>query len=72
MLLCTYITPHEKSCFRYIPIDFFECVEIITSIGRKKKQCNCEAVTNLGEDYAPFMTSQLPVSTTVCFGTCFF
>lgn len=36
-LLCTYITPHEKSCCRYIPIDFFECVEIITSIGRKKK-----------------------------------
>lgn len=20
-LLCTYITPHDKSCYRYIPID---------------------------------------------------
>lgn len=84
----TYITPHDKSCYRYIPIDFSECVDIITSINlalgccfalpsncmeeKKNKQCNCEAVTNLGEDYAPFMTSQLPVSTTVCFGTCFF
>lgn len=27
-----YITPHDKSRYRYIPIDFFECVDIITSI----------------------------------------
>lgn len=27
-----YVTPHDKSRYRYIPIDFFECVDIITSI----------------------------------------
>lgn len=28
-LLFTYGKPHEKSCFLYLPTDFFECVEII-------------------------------------------